>query len=155
MSKNRDNTFQIEHSVRVRKTPKGVKALVSSCVESDPPGTIVGLSQDPGQAGKDQIHTYVEMLAGTAVQYRRETGSKETRAKSFSAPCELGNVRIRRGDWNEFFLNELENFPPNDMGHDDCVDSVCGAYEILALKKRAGTWGRKDRAKSAANRRRW
>ena len=45
----------------------------------------IRLSQDPGQAGKDQAEQYIKLLSGFSVSVVRESGSKETRAEPFSA----------------------------------------------------------------------
>jgi hypothetical protein len=73
----------------------------------------------------------VTLLDGYDVQATPETGDKETRAKPFSAQCEVGNVKIVRGAWNDLYLNQLTAFPM-PSAHDDAVDASSGAYADLA-----------------------
>ena len=48
----------------------------------------------------------------------------------FAPPqCRAGNVKIRRGAWNEELFRVLEGFP--DLAHDDEVDACSGALELL------------------------
>ena len=58
-----------------------------------------------------------------------ETGDKLTRFGPFSSQCRAGNVKIRRGSWNEELFRVLEGFP--DLAHDDEVDDCSGALEML------------------------
>jgi hypothetical protein len=52
-----------------------------------------------------------------------------TRFGPFSAQCSAGNVKFRRGPWNEDLFRVLEGFP--DLAHDDEVDACSGALEML------------------------
>ena len=59
----------------------------------------------------------------------RRAGDKLTRFGPFSSQCRAGNVKIRRGAWNEELFRVLEGFP--DLAHDDEVDACSGALEML------------------------
>jgi hypothetical protein len=59
----------------------------------------------------------------------RETGDKLTRFGPFSSQCLAGNLKIRRGSWNEELLRVLEGFP--DLAHDDELDACSVALEML------------------------
>ncbi len=91
----------------------------------------IGLPQDPGQAGVDQLASYVKMLAGYAVWGDRETGDKETRASSFAAQWQHHNVDVVRGSWNAHYFGQMEAFP-DKTAHDDAVDASAGAFKQLA-----------------------
>ena len=43
----------------------------------------IRLSQDPGQAGKDQSEQYIKLLSGFSVTVERESGSKELKKMLF------------------------------------------------------------------------
>jgi hypothetical protein len=58
-----------------------------------------------------------------------ESGDKLTRFGPFSSQCRAGNVKIRRGAWNEELFRVLEGFP--ELAHDDEVDACSGALEML------------------------
>src|SRR6516225_2049596 len=55
----------------------------------------------------------------------------------FSTQCRAGNVKIRRGSWNEELFRVLEGFP--DLAHDDEVDACSGALEMLNPQMKG--WG--------------
>jgi hypothetical protein len=58
-----------------------------------------------------------------------QTGDKLTRFGPFSSQCLAGNLKIRRGSWNEELFRALEGFP--DLAHDDEVDACSDALEML------------------------
>jgi predicted phage terminase large subunit-like protein len=64
-----------------------------------------------------------------AVVGAAESGDKITRFGPVSSQCSAGNMRIRRGFWNEGLFRILEGFP--DLAHDDEVDACSGALEML------------------------
>ena len=89
----------------------------------------VGFGQDPGQAGKNQAFHLVRALSAFTVNPASETGDKLTRFGPFSSQCRAGNMKIRRGAWNEELFRVLEGFP--ELAHDDEVDACSGALEML------------------------
>lgn len=131
-----------------------VQKLVQSCGKQDRAiygfNTIV-IPQDPGQAGKQQAQFYKRLLAGFNIQTftqsaggRRKAstttapsvaGSKITRALALSAQVQAGNVYLLEGEWNEWFLNEMNGFP--DLLHDDVVDAASGIFNFIAA---SGSW---------------
>jgi predicted phage terminase large subunit-like protein len=91
----------------------------------------------PGQAGKSQAQYLVRALGGFSATPAPESGDKLTRFGPFSSQCRVGNVKIRRGAWNEELFRVLESFP--DLAHDDEVDACSGALEML--NPRMKSWG--------------
>ena len=89
----------------------------------------IGFGKDPGQAGKSQALHLVRALGGFTVLPAAESGDKLTRFGPFSSHCRAGNVKIRRGSWNEELFRILEGFP--ELAHDDEVDACSGALEML------------------------
>jgi len=100
----------------------------------------IRLSQDPGQAGKDQAEQYVKLLAGFSLSVVRETGSKETRAEPLSAQWEArvtggtGNVDVLIADWNDAYFSQLESFPQGKFK--DMVDASANGFNELESKAR-------------------
>jgi len=78
----------------------------------------------------------VRALSGFTVAPAAESGDKLTRFGPFSSQCRAGNVKIRRGAWNEELFRVLEGFP--DLAHDDEVDACSGALEML--NPEGGSW---------------
>lgn len=137
-----DGTFVVSHVSRFRETPLKVEQTVKNLAVQDGVLTKVGIEQEPGAAGVADADNYVRLLAGYQVKVCKPTTDKITRALPVSAQCERGNVKLVRGDWNEEFLRELENFPPEasqsikkrdeeSFGHDDQVDAFSGAFNEL------------------------
>lgn len=107
------------------------KTTLRSTAVGDGQGVVIHLPQDPGQAGKAQAEQLVRFLAGFNVKAEPVTGSKETRAFSFAAQVNSGNVKIVRGSWNKAFKEELRQFPRGK--YKDQVDSASDAFNELAL----------------------
>jgi predicted phage terminase large subunit-like protein len=103
--------------VRARANPGDVEQLLINTVTQDSKRVTIGFGQDPGQAGKSQAQHLVRALSGFIVRPATESGDKLTRFGPFSTQCRAGNVKIRRGSWNEELFRVLEGFP--DLAHDD------------------------------------
>ena len=123
--------------VRVRANPGDVDRLLRDTAERDGKRVRIGFGQDPGQSGKSQALHLVRALDGFTVTPAPESGDKLTRFGPFSSQCRAGNVKIRRGAWNEELFRVLEGFP--DLAHDDEVDACSGALEML--NPRMNSWG--------------
>lgn len=135
LSKDRTGMYYIEHVERMFQTPRKVDLAMKSCAMADGPSTTVAYAQDPGSAGVNEAKAAATNLDGHSVNYKTQTGDKETRAKGISSQAEAGNVSIVVGDgqppeWVETLLNELENFPVGR--YDDQVDGLSGAHETIA-----------------------
>src|SRR5436853_5531756 len=123
--------------VRVRANPGDVERLLLNTATQDGNRVHIGFGKDPGQAGKSQALHLVRMLDGFTVTPASESGDKLTRFGPFSSQCRAGNVKIRRGAWNEELFRVLEGFP--DLAHDDEVDACSGALEML--NPNMNSWG--------------
>lgn len=89
------------------------------------------LPQDPGQAGKEQAQSYVQMLAGYDVVAKQESGSKESRAEPMASQWQLGFFDVMEGSWNEPYFDQLESFPESKFK--DMVDASSSAFNELTL----------------------
>lgn len=90
----------------------------------------VGLEQEPGSGGKDQVYSSVKNLAGFRIKVVIPSGDKVTRADPYSVQVNYGNVRMVEAEWNNTYLNELEFFP--ESRYKDQVDASSGAFNLLA-----------------------
>ena len=113
----------------VRGTPDAVRTLIRQTAETDGKRVTVGLPLDPGQAGEDQRITYVDMLRGWEVRFRRPQGDKAARARAPSSQVEAGRVAMLRAAWNHEAVDEMHDFPDGD--HDDIVDAFDDALAFL------------------------
>lgn len=86
----------------------------------------VAWEQEPGSAGKRETWRLVGLLKGITAHGIPSRGDKLARAKPLAAQAEVGNVKIKRGSWNDAFLNELHNQPA--APHDDRMDAAAGAF---------------------------
>lgn len=124
-----DGRFIVGHCAVAAKEGAEVRKFVKAVAEVDGLAVEIGISQDPGQAGKEQVRSYVSMLAGFIVRHHIETGDKATRAEPFSVQCEAGNVWLVEGPWNEEYVDELAGFP--GAARKDIVDASSGAFARL------------------------
>src|SRR5215469_3438395 len=129
LGRDRSDGYWLLDMVRQRANPGDVEKLLLDTAAQDGKRVRIGFGQDPGQAGKSQAQHLVRALSGFTVDPASETGDKLTRFGPFSSQCRAGNVKIRRGSWNEELFRVLEGFP--DLAHDDEVDACSGALEML------------------------
>lgn len=83
MAKLASGRYAILDVIRVRIRANKVRELVKRTAENDGKAVRVGISQDPGQAGKEQASSYAAMLAGHTVVIVNESGAgnKVTKAE--------------------------------------------------------------------------
>jgi len=129
LGREKNGSYWLLDVVRARANPGDVERLLLNTATQDGKRVRIGFGQDPGQAGKSQALHLVRALSAFTVQPAAESGDKLTRFGPFSAQCRAGNVKIRRGPWNEDLFRVLEGFP--DLAHDDEVDACSGALEML------------------------
>jgi len=142
-----DGRFVIEHIERFRETPGKVQEAMRRLATSDGRRVQVGFWQDPGQAGVADVEATVRALVGFATKRVRAAKDKLTYAEIWSPLVEHHQVLVLEGAWNDAFFSELEAFP--DGGHDDQVDAVSGAFQVLV-----GTGGHRLKAAMDAARER-
>jgi predicted phage terminase large subunit-like protein len=132
-----EDEYYIEDIQRLREVGAAVHKTIKVTADADPNGTWLGLPQDPGQAGKDQVASYQKENAGHRIWIDRETGSKITRAEPFAAQCEAGNVYLVRGQWNEAFIEELCKISHLTIKviESDQMDAAAGAFNKLITLK--------------------
>jgi predicted phage terminase large subunit-like protein len=116
--------------VRFRGGPHEVEEAIVRTAASDGRAVTVGLPQDPGQAGKQQVAWLTARLAGFRVVSSAETGAKLTRAMPVAAQADGGNLAVVAGPWSRAFLDELRDFPHGRK--DDQVDALSRAFSMIA-----------------------
>lgn len=130
MGRRRNGMFVVADCQSTRQRADKVRKLVKNTAITDGHRVRVRLSQDPGQAGKEQAASYIRMLAGYAARAKIESGDKFTRAEPFSAQWQAGNVQVVVGPWNDRYFGVLENFGCDGV-HDDEVDASANAFNEL------------------------
>ena len=124
-----DGRFVIENVVRLRWRPDQVRAAILATAKRDGSSVRISIPQDPGQAGKSQVQDLTAMLAGFTVIATPESGDKTTRAEPAAAQCNVGNVSVVRGPWNDALFQELRGFPAGMW--DDQTDALSRAFAAL------------------------
>ncbi len=125
-----DGRVYVLDVVRLRAGPHEVAQAIVNTAHADGRGVPIGLPQDPGQAGKQQVAWLTGQLAGYRVLASPETGAKLTRATPIAAQFEAGNLLLLRAPWNPALLDELRDFPQGRK--DDQVDALSRAFALLA-----------------------
>ena len=121
--------FIVGDVMRFKGGPHDVAQTILAVARADGAAVPICLPQDPGQAGKVQVAWLTGHLAGFRVIASPETGAKLIRAQPVAAQVAAGNMAALRAEWNQPFLNELEEFP---MGRrDDQVDALSRAFANL------------------------
>ena len=115
--------------VRLRGSPHEVEDAIAEAARIDGRPIIIGLPEDPGQAGKSQVTYLTSRLAGHRIAASRETGAKVTRAGPVASQVEARNVAMVRANWNHAFVEELRDFPFGRK--DDQVDALSHAFRML------------------------
>lgn len=125
--------FVIVHMAGFRDTPLQIETAVKNIASQDGLEVEIYVEQEPGSSGVADADNFVRLLAGYAAYVRKPSKDKITRALPASAQAERGNIKLLKGNWNEAFLREAENFPPekNSRAHDDQIDALTGAINEL------------------------
>ncbi len=141
-----DGRLVVVDVVRLRGGPHEVTQCLMATASRDGHAVPVGLPQDPGQAGKQQVAFLTGKLAGHTVLASPETGAKLVRAMPVAAQVEAGRLSLLRGAWNQALMDELRDFPHGRK--DDQVDALSRAHAMLgaagrpARQIRVGLFGR-------------
>lgn len=90
------------------------------------------IEQEPGSGGKTQAEAIQRQLDGysTEIVVAGSEGSKLLRADPMASAAQVGKVYLKRGPWNEPFLEQVRRFPggkPIDM-----VDAAAQGFNWLA-----------------------
>jgi len=137
MSRTQYGGYCIEHAMRFRKLTDGVvKSIVETSQSLDGTDVLVTIPRDNG-GGKAASMFFLKTFAeeGMYVRGLPPRNTPDAKMKSFLPFCTLaesGVVTMVRGDWNEEFLTELENFTGERKNKDDWVDSTSDAFMTIA-----------------------
>lgn len=123
---------------RFQDNPAGVEERIRDTAHKDGRSVQIRMEQEPGSSGKSQIDHYARnVLPEFDFRGVASTGSKELRARPFSASAYNGNVHVVPAAWSRDFFDELEGFPGH-TAHDDQVDAASGAYNAIAAVPQRG-----------------
>lgn len=149
MARDRQGIFYVEDVVRGQWSPGDRNKRMQQVAEDDARryGNTVNIyvEQEGGSGGKEVAQqalvdlasypVFVDVVSGPRVRRKDQQAlpgeAKVVRAQPVAAQAEAGNVRIKRGAWNDVYLEELTAFP--EWVHDDQVDGTSGALNKLAM----------------------
>lgn len=137
MSRDRFGYYYIEDCARFRKLTDGVlKELIDVAEYDGKDDTQVTIPKDPGAGGKTANAFFLRTLAENGIPAKSVVVSghsgKIQRFLPFCTLAESGFVRVVRGDWNEAFFAELEDFIGDRNQKDDQVDATSDAFNTLS-----------------------
>jgi predicted phage terminase large subunit-like protein len=132
MMRTQEGAFVVLDVVRIRGGPDDVERSIVNTAALDGRHCRVGIAQDPGQAGKQQVLYLTRKLTGYRVESSPETGDKATRAAPVASQVNVGNVSMVKASWNAPFVNELAAFPSGQK--DDQVDAFSRAFSMVGLR---------------------
>ena len=128
-----DGRIYILDMRRDRLDPGGVEELVWQTAAEDGVAVKIRMEQEGGASGKNTIDHYARhVLVGFDFDGHPAVKNKDDRANTWAGKAKRGEVLIVRGDWVTPFLDEVTVFGSSTAVHDDQVDAVSGAFEILA-----------------------
>lgn len=136
MSRDKFGIYYVEDCITIyERTDKVLKTVVETALADGLDECQVTIPKDPGAAGMTANAFYVRTLAEHGVGAKSCIVSghagKVTRFKPFAALAESGAVRVVRGDWNDAFFAELENFTGGRNEKNDRADATSDACNTL------------------------
>jgi predicted phage terminase large subunit-like protein len=124
-----DGRLVVADVVRFQGSPAQVEAQILATAKSDGTATLIGLPQDPGQAGLAQVMMLRRALAGFQVEASPELGAKTVRAMPAAIQMDAGLLGVVAAPWNAAFVAELSAFPESEK--DDQVDALSRAVTMM------------------------
>lgn len=110
---------------------------IRETAEADGKGVRVILEQEPGSGGKAQVNAIAGLLSGWRVVMASAAtgGSKMLRAEPLASAAQASRVKLKRGPWNEAFLEQIRSFPGGKLV--DMVDAAAHGFNWLSSQKKA------------------
>jgi len=140
MAKLVDGTFAVLDVRKGQWSWDKREAIIRQTASLDGADVTIWVEQEGGSGGKESAENTIRSLPGYKVYADRVTGNKVTRAEPYSVQVNQGQVKLLRAEWNASFIQEHEDFPMSRFK--DQVDAAAGAFNKLALVKKAGVWGK-------------
>ncbi len=132
--------YVVEHVERYRKLINGVLEHMAETAKQDHAEfgkpTPVYIPKDPGSAGATANQYFIKFLTEQGAEARTEMVSghsgKLARMQPFLNLCEAGLVQVVKGDWNEMWFNELEDYQDGNRAQkDDMWDATATSAKAL------------------------
>ena len=128
-----DGSLVIADLVRGRWEWPQAEAVIAQTAVSDGRAVRIGVESVAFQMAGVQLLRRRPDLLGHTITAATPDKDKYARAMPWASRAEAGLVRLVAGAWNGAFLDEVSDFPQGP--HDDQIDAVSGAVELLAARK--------------------
>lgn len=145
-------TYYVVDMDRYRKSGGDVMLNVLATAEDDgKEDVVVCIPRDLGAGGVAYHEYFKATLIEAGVRVKTEKVSTRTgkveRFLPFAGMAENGRVKVVRGEWNEAFFKELEDFDGTKSGRyrkDDIVDACATAFNTIAKAQTIGNFSFPD-----------
>lgn len=117
--------------IQVKREYPEIKQLIIETMLSEP-DTIVGIEEAVSGFAAMQELRRLPQIADITLRGIKVDRDKRSRAMPWAAKAQQGLFTMLHATWNRKFLDEVTAFP-NGV-HDDMVDSVSGALQMLSQK---------------------
>lgn len=131
-----EGAYYVEDVVRGQWSSFARNDVIFQTAKLDGPDVRIWVEQEPGSGGKESAEISIRELAGFNARKEPVTGDKVTRAGPLAAQCEIHNVILVEGQWNQVYIDEIAMFPNGK--YKDQVDASSGAFNKLKLAKTGG-----------------
>jgi len=136
----KDGIFVIDDIVRLRAQYPDLKETIIKTAISDGRGIRIGLEDVAAQRAVIDDVARDSRLKFHVIVAQRPVGTKMARAMPWVSRAKLGQVRMAAAPWNDAFRAECAGFRADDTHeHDDIIDSVSGAFGVMATHSSART----------------
>lgn len=113
-----------------------LRKRIIQCAKLDGKSIIIGLEEAGQQRGFIDDLSRLPELSGCVVRAVKPHGDKFNRLMPWASRAELGAVDVCKGAWNGGFFDECNAFTADDSHqHDDQIDAVSGAYNVLTTNR--------------------
>lgn len=123
----------IRDLIKMKQEWPTVRRCIVSTALAEPDVQVGIESAMHGLAASQELIRMPE-LANITIRSIRVDRDKVSRALPVASRAEQGKVKLIRGEWIRDFLDEASAFPGGS--HDDQIDSVSGALQMIATRRR-------------------
>lgn len=125
-----DGVLWLADGIRIKAEFPDVRRIMVETMRAEQYDTQQGIEQAQAGLGALQDIRRLPELVNVSLQGYVVTRDKLQRATPWAVRAEQGLLRVVRGEWVNQFIDECVAFPNGD--HDDMVDAVSGAVEMIA-----------------------
>ena len=125
--------YYILDAIYRQGSPAEIDSLMLETARRDGNNVAVRWEQEGGSAGKRDASNIKKNLTGFNAMAIAPAGDKVTRAKPVATVAFQGNLFLKKGEWNERYINALHDFDgsPKILAN-DLTDATSGAFAYLS-----------------------